>query len=163
MTRATMLLLVLGVFLISGCVSKSQYENEVRGLHSHVNNLTNQVTRLNAALDDTESSLIAERNRTASLQAKLNATGGRAATRQAAAPVSLDGLYRTQSGFELQARDIQRALKNAGYYKGSVDGKVGPETRNAIRNFQNDQDLTADGVVGKNTWSQLRPFLDVIK
>ena len=43
---------------------------------------------------------------------------------------AVDGIYRTPSGFEVPARSIQEALKNAGYYNGTVDGKVGPNTLN---------------------------------
>ena len=32
------------------------------------------------------------------------------------------------------AQDIQQALKNAGLYNGSVDGKIGPGTKKAIQN-----------------------------
>lgn len=56
-------------------------------------------------------------------------------------------------------RNIQRALKNAGYYKGRIDGKIGKYTKRAIRNFQRAKGLRADGVVGKYTWSRLKKYL----
>lgn len=37
----------------------------------------------------------------------------------------------------------------------SVDGQFGSGTRNAVINFQNSRGLTADGVVGTNTWREL--------
>ncbi len=55
-------------------------------------------------------------------------------------------------------KDIQIALKNAGYYSGSVDGKIGPKTSNAIMEFQKDNGLKVDGVVGKNTWESLGQY-----
>ena len=57
-------------------------------------------------------------------------------------------------------KDIQRALKNAGVYSGNVDGKVGPQTRKAIENFQMSNNLKPDGVVGKKTWEALQKYLD---
>jgi peptidoglycan hydrolase-like protein with peptidoglycan-binding domain len=55
---------------------------------------------------------------------------------------------------------IQQALKGAGYNPGSVDGKMGRQTREAIRAFQKANGLKADGKVGKETWSILRKHLD---
>ena len=54
---------------------------------------------------------------------------------------------------------IQTALANAGYYAGPIDGKVGPMTQQAIKDFQAAQGLTADGKVGTRTWAALKPFL----
>ena len=55
--------------------------------------------------------------------------------------------------------DVQTALKNAGFYHGTVDGKIGQQTKKAIQAFQKSKNLTADGVVGKKTWEQLQAFL----
>ncbi len=58
-------------------------------------------------------------------------------------------------------RDIQQALKNAGFYQGAIDGKVGPKTKDAIREFQRTSGLKADGVVGRQTWEKLGPYLSM--
>ena len=58
------------------------------------------------------------------------------------------------------ADQVQLALKNAGYYEGTVDGKVGTKTKKAISAFQKDNNLKADGVVGRQTWSALKSHLD---
>lgn len=55
---------------------------------------------------------------------------------------------------------IQKALRNAGYYKGPIDGKIGAKTQEAIIKFQKDNGLKADGKVGRMTWSELKPYLD---
>ena len=60
---------------------------------------------------------------------------------------------------EDKTRQIQFALKKAGFYKGVIDGKIGPQTRRAIREFQKARGLKADGVVGQKTWEELRKFL----
>lgn len=57
-------------------------------------------------------------------------------------------------------KEIQRALKHAGFYEGPIDGKIGPQTREAIRQFQQANELTADGVVGKRTWDKLSAHLE---
>lgn len=55
-------------------------------------------------------------------------------------------------------RTVQRALKKAGYYKGKVDGLMGPATSKAIKRFQKANGLTSDGIVGRNTLAKLRPY-----
>lgn len=60
---------------------------------------------------------------------------------------------------EMSKKDIQRALKSAGYYGGEVDGKIGPGTRAAIREFQSDNGLKVDGVAGINTKRKLAEYL----
>ncbi|MDD5348069.1 MAG: peptidoglycan-binding domain-containing protein [Candidatus Omnitrophica bacterium] len=61
--------------------------------------------------------------------------------------------------FAPTAKDIQTALKNAGYYTGSIDGKIGPKSTAAIESFQKDNGLTVDGKVGPKTWTVLSRFL----
>ena len=56
-------------------------------------------------------------------------------------------------------RQIQAALKNAGFYKGEIDGKIGPRTRAAIKAFQRAKGLNPDGVVGAKTWEELKKHL----
>ena len=57
-------------------------------------------------------------------------------------------------------QDIQTALKNAGFYAGTVDGKIGPVTKKAIEAFQNANGLQADGKVGPKTWAALSKYLN---
>ena len=54
--------------------------------------------------------------------------------------------------------EIQIALKNAGFYTGVIDGQLGRDTRNAIMEFQKDNGLRMDGVIGRNTWEILGEF-----
>ena len=57
------------------------------------------------------------------------------------------------------ATEIQTALKKAGLFKGMIDGKIGPETKEAIRKFQQGNGITPDGVVGSKTWALLSKYL----
>jgi peptidoglycan hydrolase-like protein with peptidoglycan-binding domain len=57
------------------------------------------------------------------------------------------------------AKEIQQALKNAGFYTGSVDGNIGPKTKKAIEEFQAQNGLKADGKVGPKTWRALSAHL----
>ncbi len=52
-------------------------------------------------------------------------------------------------------RQIQTRLANWGYYSGKVDGIYGSGTENAVRKFQRNNGLTADGICGVRTLSAL--------
>jgi murein L,D-transpeptidase YcbB/YkuD len=62
--------------------------------------------------------------------------------------------------FKPSNKEIQSALKNAGYYNGAIDGKVGSMTKKAIEDFQRANGLQADGKVGPKTWGVLAKFLN---
>lgn len=64
------------------------------------------------------------------------------------------GVYKQGSQGET-VKTIQTKLKNWGYYKGSIDGIFGKETKNAVIYFQKKNGLTADGVAGKKTLAAL--------
>ena len=50
---------------------------------------------------------------------------------------------------------IQRVLKGRGYTISATDGIFGDQTATAVRRFQSDNGLVADGKVGANTWKAL--------
>lgn len=50
---------------------------------------------------------------------------------------------------------LQTKLKDTGYYRGTLDGIFGFETRNAVMRFQSDQGLDVDGIAGFETLSVL--------
>lgn len=50
-----------------------------------------------------------------------------------------------------EVRQIQQKLKSLGYYNGSVDGIYGTGTQKAVRAFQKNCGITADGVAGPKT------------
>ncbi len=56
-------------------------------------------------------------------------------------------------------KDVQKALKNAGYYNGKIDGKLGPKSKSAIKQFQADHGLKADGVAGAKTKQALAAYM----
>ncbi len=58
------------------------------------------------------------------------------------------------------AEDVQTALQKAGYYDGAIDGKIGRRTIDAVKNFQKEHDLKADGVIGVKTWQALKSYLE---
>ncbi len=57
-------------------------------------------------------------------------------------------------------KEVQIALKNSGYYDGIIDGKLGKKSVSAIKEFQKDFNLKVDGVVGRQTWSEMKKYLE---
>lgn len=64
------------------------------------------------------------------------------------------------SGVTMSKKDIQTALKNAGYYTGNIDGVMGPKTKQAVMDFQSAKGLKVDGVVGPQTSKALQKYLN---
>ena len=57
--------------------------------------------------------------------------------------------------------EYQFMLQDLGFYPGNVDGQAGPLTESAVRNFQQAQGLSVDGVIGSDTWRALiRAYLN---
>jgi len=65
----------------------------------------------------------------------------------------------SKAEFRPTTKEVQTALKNAGFDPGSFDGKIGPRTRQAIKDFQKSKGLVPDGVVGPKTWANLSKYL----
>lgn len=53
-------------------------------------------------------------------------------------------------------KEVQELLNKHGYAAGTPDGIMGPNTKNAIRKFQKDNGLLADGAIDKHLLSALR-------
>lgn len=57
-----------------------------------------------------------------------------------------------------EVKQVQKKLKNWGYYEGQIDGIFGSETKKAVIAFQKKNGLTADGIAGKNTLAAMGIF-----
>jgi lysozyme len=55
----------------------------------------------------------------------------------------------------MDVRELQQRLTTLGYRPGALDGQMGPRTIEAVKAFQTDQRLVADGVVGPKTLAAL--------
>ena len=82
-------------------------------------------------------------------------------TQQATTAVTTESATAASSATttEPTAQEIQQALHNANLYSGKIDGSLGPRTKKAIKDFQEQNGLKADGKIGKKTWVKLQPFL----
>ena len=54
-----------------------------------------------------------------------------------------------------EVRNVQKKLKELGFYKGNVDGDFGEATEKAVKAFQQQYGLTVDGKVGSATMAKL--------
>lgn len=135
--KVLVLALLVGFsFSLSGCVTmRKSNELEMQGLRNQVLALESQLR----AKDDELESL-----------------------RELAAKASGEGAVKNADEIKARpkAKEIQIALKNAGYAIGKIDGKIGKQTREAIKAFQRANNLPVDGKVGKKTWNLLKDYLD---
>ena len=140
-----------GLMVLSGCATGGARQ-ELSRLQSQVGLLDDRVTQLE------RSSLSAAPSGASS--------EGLAAPAPAVTPMPIPRASREQrmtakASVKPSTREIQQALRSAGLYQGSVDGKMGPATRQAIKEFQRLHGLKDDGVVGKQTWAKLSSYADL--
>ncbi len=152
------LTLALAVFAVLFMTTGCSRNKQVKALQAQVGVITDELVRLDESLQETRAAIQDEEGHRNQLQSDLSQSEGRLGTLYEEEKV-IEGMYRTPSGFTLPSAQIQQALKNAGYYQGKLDGKVGAQTRAAIKAFQKDNGLTADGVCGRKTWAQLKSYL----
>jgi peptidoglycan hydrolase-like protein with peptidoglycan-binding domain len=71
-------------------------------------------------------------------------------------PVTHDALAEAKGGAATAfATEVQTMLSTLGYYTGAIDGIYGAGTAEAVKAFQTDAGLTADGIVGPDTLEAL--------
>lgn len=55
---------------------------------------------------------------------------------------------------------LQNILQKLKLYEGNIDGKFNTLTKNAVIKFQNENNLSADGIVGPLTWKAFSPYIN---
>ena len=60
-------------------------------------------------------------------------------------------------------RELQRQLNDLGYSCGIADGVFGAKTETAVKDFQRDHGLKADGIVGPLTWAAIDEALGAVE
>jgi peptidoglycan hydrolase-like protein with peptidoglycan-binding domain len=123
------------MLFVNGCATVKQ-KQEMDSLQTQVNSLQDQVQQKDAEIESLR-------------QALARTTEQKYNERKQAFSESVIGAPTVSQ--------IQTALRRAGYSI-SVDGKMGKQTRKAVRDFQRANGLVVDGKVGKKTWSLLEPY-----
>lgn len=67
----------------------------------------------------------------------------------------ISGVQLNQGNSGDGVRAIQTLLSDKYGYTLTIDGVFGPQTTNAVRNFQDNYELNVDGIVGPSTWQAL--------
>ena len=141
--------LLIVTSMISGCgTAPKKVQTEVTGIKTRVETLEARVEGVEVKQAEAERA-VAEQAQ--ALEELKSVTPSAAKTNFEVKP---------REGVSVKVKDIQRALKNAGYYDGKVDGVKGKNTRRAIRDFQSANGLKADGIVGSKTWELLSRYLE---
>ena len=145
-------LIILSTFTISGCSSaQKKLSEDVKGIKTKVDTLETRVEGVETKQSEVERLAMEQAQRVEELKSE-----------KAARPYSGKSNIGTKDKRSRKDRerikDIQSCLKNAGFYKGEVDGVKGRKTRSAIKKFQSANGLSADGVVGNKTWEALSKY-----
>ena len=132
------LLSLLVLLNLAGCATtkKESAKTEIQQLHGQVGDLEMQLKQRDEEIQGLEKELEKAEQATGTQPKTSAGDVGKASSKQ-----------------------IQTALKNAGFYEGLIDGKIGKNTKKAIRAFQEANGLSADGIVGNKTWSKLKAYL----
>jgi len=169
MKKVLLLISICGLlFLSSGCVSVKQNTYDINQLKSQMANVESVLARQNLLIQQnkTEVDTLYTRNdeisialgnqKTASF-ARPSRTTTQSIGFQAAVPSS--DILSDKLVPQPSINQVQISLRNAGFYIGKIDGKVGPMTKDAVVAFQKANGLTSDGIVGKRTWEKLKEYL----
>lgn len=154
MRTGSSLMVIAGLIMASGCASQRSAQ-EINRLKSDVGILDERVNQLERA------SLKEPSTADAPSEPQLSSSAiTEGAIPLATKPAKSSGQPAAKSSsIKPSKKEIQEALKAAGFYQGAIDGKLGPQTREAIRSFQQVHGLKVDGVVGRQTWEKLSPYL----
>lgn len=147
MARKLVILVSLVVFILglSGCATaRKQKELEIQGLKNQISVLESQIQSRDEEINSLKEVLAKQQEKEAQgIQTKPSAkkkTIGEIKSRP-------------------KIKQIQVALMNAGFYSGRIDGKKGPQTKEALKAFQKAHNLPESGKCDKETWAQLKKYL----
>ncbi len=133
--------------LVSGCAATVQSGKKEGELKTQVAALETRVNELNQRVEE-----LSPKQETIEPQGQGRQTARMENT-------SAHQKANAKAGGILSTKQIQLALKTAGYYNGTVDGKAGPQTKEALKAFQRANGLTPDGVAGTKTAAALTKHL----
>jgi peptidoglycan hydrolase-like protein with peptidoglycan-binding domain len=153
MSRKSLALVVFAVtalFLVSGCSTvPKKVKEEISGLKTKVDTLESRVETVESKQVEVEKVTTEQAQSLEDIKAEKQ----RIISKSNVSILPREGSSRDKT------RDVQAALKKAGFYDGNIDGIKGEMTKNAIKAFQKANGLRSDGVVGPKTWELLSGYL----
>jgi cell division protein FtsL len=141
--------------LLTGCAT-TMGQNK-----TNVDQMQIKVADLEKKVEEKDSEIVDLKYQVKDLSSRLESQPNSSDSASARPSADMDQSNSSKGVIKVSAsvEDVQTALKNAGFYKGTVDGKIGQQTKKAIENFQRKHNLTADGVIGRRTWEELKVYL----
>lgn len=152
MKRNIAVVVVGAIGLLAGGCATAMHGSQAR--EQEADALKMQVAALGTKVDELNQRLADLSQRQEAAQAPVSSS----MKRQTALHTTAEGTpaqTKLAAGSTLSAKQTQLALKSAGFYSGPVDGKFGPQTKDAVKVFQRSKGLNPDGVVGSRTAAAL--------
>lgn len=131
---------VVSIVFISGCATTRARKPDEKA------DLANQVTILQNELQAKDQQIQEMQDQLDSYQRSLQGPSTNFGS------TSSSGMVRVRG---VMVSDVQRALSKAGFDPGPIDGRAGKKTKSAVKAFQRQNNLKADGIVGEKTWTLL--------
>ncbi len=136
-------LLVVFAFTLGGCATaRKQKDLEIQGLRNQISVLEAQVQNRDQEINGLKEEL------------------SRVPEQKAETQGPDKGKSKLEVSAHANVKQIQAALKNAGFDPGNIDGRMGQQTRDALKAFQKANDLKVNGRANKKTWALLKKYLN---
>lgn len=167
--KTKILILILFVFVLTGCATfrrNQSASSNTNMLQTKVANLEEQAAARDQDIEELRSDVDRLNDRLDSQETRSDSSLSRRSQEAVLDRPSYAGSSDSGNGEDqiirvpVSPERVQKALKSAGYYNGKIDGKIGQQTKAAIRDFQSNHDLKADGVIGKATWAALKTYVE---
>lgn len=143
-------LILCALLTVSGCsTAQKKLSEDVKGIKTKVDTLETRVEGVEAKQAETERLTMEQVQKVEEMKTERARSSAR---------TNVEIKQRRSPREKQHIKEIQTYLKNAGFYKGEIDGVKGRKTRSAIRKFQAANGLAADGVVGRKTWEVLTKY-----
>ena len=161
-----MIIVIALVVLLAGCAT-TQPPREMSNLHVKYTQLDRRIKAKEQKIEELESKVRELSDKLESLEAF--SMGGsldgnmvimEKGTSQGTSAVKSKSVKDDIIRVSATKKEVQQALKNAGYYQGAIDGKIGQRTKDGIIEFQKDHGLVIDGIIGQKTWTELKSYIE---